>query len=97
MAIQLTREELLNYKEPENNPDFLTYTGGEKDTFGLNDLDQDHNYTIIETQMNDRFGLNEKTHGRQKVIDKWINYNRRLGVANTVSVLTEATHLQYWR
>tara|TARA_R110002153_G_scaffold65040_1_gene174168 strand:+ start:5682 stop:9416 length:3735 start_codon:yes stop_codon:yes gene_type:complete len=93
MAIQLTREELLNYKEPENNPDFLTYTGGEKDTFGLNDLDQDHNYTIIETQMNDRFGLNEKTHGRQKVIDKWINYNRRLGVANTVSVLTEATHL----
>ena len=89
----MTSEELLNYKEPETNPDFMNYSGDEKDSFTLNDLDQDHNFNIINTQMNERFGYNEGTHGRQKVIDKWINYNRNLTVGNTVSVLTEAAYL----
>tara|TARA_R110002096_G_scaffold85460_5_gene196601 strand:+ start:430 stop:4161 length:3732 start_codon:yes stop_codon:yes gene_type:complete len=96
MALVTYEQMLENEKKmdaPKKAPDFLAYTGGEKDSFGLNDLDQDHNYAIIEKQMNDRFGLNEKTHGKQKVIDKWINYNRRLGVANTVTVLTEANYL----
>ena len=89
----MTSQELLDYKEPEKDTGFMSYSGDEKGSFTLNDLDQDHNFSIINTQMNERFGYNEDTHGRQKVIDKWVNYNRNLTVGNTISVLTEAAYL----
>ena len=77
----------------EQEPDFMTYTGGEKDTFGISDLTEDHNYNVIEAQMKARFGMTEKSHDRQEVVDKWINYNRKFNVGNTLSVLGEASYL----
>ena len=79
--------------QQEKEPDFMTYTGGEEDSFGLDDLAEDHNYSIIEKQMKSRFGMTEKTYDRQEVIDKWINYNRKFNVGNTLSVLGEASYL----
>ena len=35
-------------KQQEQEPDFMTYTGGEEGSFGLTDLSEDHNYRIIE-------------------------------------------------
>jgi len=81
----------INPSQPE--PDFMTYTGGEKDTFGISDLTEDHNYNVIEAQMKARFGMTEKSHDRQEVVDKWINYNRKFNVGNTLSVLGEASYL----
>ena len=66
----------LNIYQPvqeEQEPDFMTYTGGEKDTFGISDLTEDHNYNVIEAQIKARFGMSTKTDNRQKVVDKWIN------------------------
>ena len=86
----------LNIYQPvqeEQEPDFMTYTGGEKDTFGISDLTEDHNYNVIEAQMKARFGMSEKSHDRQEVVDKWINYNRKFNVGNTLSVLGEASYL----
>jgi len=77
----------------QQEPDFMTYTGGEKDTFGISDLTEDHNYNVIEAQMKARFGMTEKSHDRQEVVDKWINYNRKFNVGNTLSVLGEASYL----
>jgi len=77
----------------QQEPDFMTYTGGEKDTFGISDLTEDHNYNVIEAQMKARFGMSEKSHDRQEVVDKWINYNRKFNVGNTLSVLGEASYL----
>ena len=85
--------EYLTSKKEEQEPDFMTYTGGEEDSFGLDDLAQDHNYSIIEKQMMSRFGMSEKTYDRQEVIDKWVNYNRKFNVGNTLSVLGEASYL----
>tara|TARA_R110000772_G_scaffold140044_2_gene249181 strand:- start:2 stop:3637 length:3636 start_codon:yes stop_codon:yes gene_type:complete len=79
--------------QQEQETDFMTYTGGEEDSFGLDDLAQDHNYSIIEKQMMSRFGMSEKTYDRQEVIDKWVNYNRKFNVGNTLSVLGEASYL----
>ena len=84
---------LTSKKEEEQEPDFMTYTGGEKDTFGISDLTEDHNYNVIEAQMKARFGMSEKSHDRQEVVDKWINYNRKFNVGNTLSVLGEASYL----
>jgi len=64
----------------QQEPDFMTYTGGEKGTFGISDLTEDHNYNVIEAQMKARFGMSEKSHDRQEVVDKWINYNRKFNV-----------------
>ena len=77
----------------QQEPDFLTYTGGEKGTFGISDLTEDHNYNVIDAQMKARFGMSEKSHDRQEVVDKWINYNRKFNVGNTLSVLGEAAYL----
>ena len=77
----------------QQEPDFMTYTGGEKDTFGISDLTEDHNYNVIDAQMKARFGMSEKSHSRQEVVDKWINYNRKFNVGNTLSVLGEASYL----
>ena len=77
----------------QQEPDFMTYTGGEKGTFGISDLTEDHNYNVIEAQMKARFGMSEKSHDRQEVVDKWINYNRKFLVGNTLSVLGEASYL----
>jgi len=77
----------------QQEPDFMTYTGGEKDTFGISDLTEDHNYNVIDAQMKARFGMSEKSHDRQEVVDKWINYNRSFSVGNTLSVLGEASYL----
>ena len=80
-------------KQQEQEPDFMTYTGGEEGSFGLTDLSEDHNYNIIERQMKSRFGMSEKNYDRQEVIDKWVNYNRKFNFGNTLSVLGEASYL----
>lgn len=80
-------------KQQEQEPDFMTYTGGEEGSFGLTDLSKDHNYNIIERQMKSRFGMSEKNYDRQEVIDKWVNYNRKFNFGNTLSVLGEASYL----
>ena len=77
----------------EQEPDFMTYTGGEKDTFSISDLTEDHNYNVIEAQMKSRFGMTDKSNTRQEVVDKWINYNRKFLIGNTLSVLGEASYL----
>jgi hypothetical protein len=85
--------QVLAEQKSQQEPDFMTYTGGEKDTFGISDLTEDHNYNVIEAQMKARFGMSEKSHDRQEVVDKWINYNRKFNVGNTLSVLGEASYL----
>ena len=81
------------FKKKDNTLDSLEYTGGEKDTFGLSDLTEDHNYNVIEQQMSRRFGMNEKSHTRQQVVDKYINYMRNFNSGNSISILTEASYL----
>jgi len=85
--------QVLEEQKSQQEPDFMTYTGGEKDTFGISDLTKDHNYNVIDAQMKARFGMSEKSHDRQEVVDKWINYNRSFSVGNTLSVLGEASYL----
>ena len=77
----------------EEDRDFLTYTGGEDEAFGLNDLTEDHNYSIIDEQMKRRFGMSEATHDKQEVVDAWINYNRKFSIGQSVTVLGETAYL----
>ena len=87
-------KEYSYFDEKEDNTlAALKYTGGEKDTFGLSDLTEDHNYKVIEEQMSRRFGMSEKSHDRQEVVDKYINYMRNFNAGNSLSVLTEASYL----
>ena len=90
-----TIEELYGPDETqvEEERDFLTYSGGEKDSFSVNDLTEDHNYNIIDEQMKRRFGMSEKTHDRQEVVDAWVNYNRKFNVGQSTTVLGEAAYL----
>jgi len=90
-----TLEELYGPDETqvEEERDFLTYSGGEKDSFSVNDLTEDHNYNIIDEQMKRRFGMSEKTHDRQEVVDAWINYNRKFNVGQSTTVLGETAYL----
>ena len=77
----------------EEERDFLTYSGGEKDSFSVNNLTEDHNYNIIDEQMLRRFGMSEKTHDRQEVVDAWVNYNRKFNVGQSTTVLGETAYL----
>ena len=90
----VTYRQLVYTPEKEDNTlAALEYTGGEEDTFGLSDLTEDHNYNVIEQQMSRRFGMSEKSHDRQEVVDKYINYMRNFNAGNSLSVLTEASYL----
>jgi len=82
----------LSYKEDDTLA-ALEYTGGEEGTFGLSDLTEDHNYKVIEDQMSRRFGMSEKSHTRQEVVDKYINYMRNFNSGNSISILTETSYL----
>ena len=51
----------------------------------INDLMQDNNYAVVGNYMKQRFGMTEKTHGRQEVIDSFVNHMRKFNFGQSVT------------
>ena len=59
----------------------------------INDLMQDNNYAVVGNYMKQRFGMTEKTHGRQEVIDSFVNHMRKFNFGQSITTGTELAHL----
>ena len=59
----------------------------------INDLMQDNNYAVVGNYMKQRFGMTEKTHGRQEVIDSFVNHMRKFNFGQSVTTGTELAYL----
>ena len=59
----------------------------------INDLMQDNNYAVVGNYMKQRFGMTEDTHGRQEVIDSFVNHMRKFNFGQSVTTGTELAYL----
>ena len=44
----------------------------------INDLMTDNNFAVVGQYMDQRFGMQESRHGRQKIVDSYVNHMRKL-------------------
>lgn len=59
----------------------------------IDDLMSDKNYAVVQEYMSRRFGMDEKTHDRQKVVDSFVNHMRKFNFGQSVVTATELAWL----
>jgi len=59
----------------------------------INDLMTDKNFAVVGQYMEQRFGMQENRHGRQKIIDSYINHMRKFNFGQSVTTGTELAYL----
>tara|TARA_R110000823_G_scaffold315561_1_gene448138 strand:- start:48 stop:3665 length:3618 start_codon:yes stop_codon:yes gene_type:complete len=59
----------------------------------INDLMTDKNFSVVGQYMEQRFGMQESRHGRQKIIDSYVNHMRKFNFGQTVTTGTELAYL----
>jgi hypothetical protein len=60
---------------------------------GVRDLTNDAVYAKIAPHMKSRFGMTEAKHGRQEVVDTYVNYMRKFNFGQSVVTATELAYL----
>ena len=66
---------------------------GPADASSVGDLIEDQNFNIVEKYMDQRFGMSEMTHDRQKIVDSYVNHMRKFNFGQSVTTLGEMTYL----
>ena len=59
----------------------------------INDLMTDRNYAVVGQYMDQRFGMTEARHGRQKIVDSYVNHMRKFNFGQSVTTGTELAYL----
>jgi len=59
----------------------------------INDLMDDNNFAVVGQYMDQRFGMQESRHGRQKIVDSYINHMRKFNFGQSVTTGTELAYL----
>jgi hypothetical protein len=60
---------------------------------GVRDLTRDDVFAKIAPYMQDQFGMTEEQHGRQKVVDSYVNHMRKFNAGQSVTTLQELSYL----
>ena len=59
----------------------------------INDLMTDSNFAVVGQYMDQRFGMEESRHGRQKIVDSYVNHMRKFNFGQSVTTATELAYL----
>ncbi len=59
----------------------------------INDLMTDNNFAVVGQYMDQRFGMQEARHGRQKIVDSFVNHMRKFNFGQSVTTGTELAYL----
>ena len=59
----------------------------------INDLMDDNNFAVVGQYMDQRFGMQESRHGRQKIVDSYVNHMRKFNFGQSVTTGTELAYL----
>jgi len=59
----------------------------------INDLMTDRNYAVVGQYMDQRFGMTEARHGRQKIVDSYVNHMRKFNFGQSITTGTELAYL----
>ena len=59
----------------------------------INDLMTDNNFAVVGQYMDQRFGMQESRHGRQKIVDSFVNHMRKFNFGQSVTTGTELAYL----
>ena len=59
----------------------------------INDLMTDSNFAVVGQYMDQRFGMQEDRHGRQKIVDSYVNHMRKFNFGQSVTTGTELAYL----
>ena len=59
----------------------------------INDLMTDRNFAVVGQYMDQRFGMEESRHGRQKIVDSYVNHMRKFNFGQSVTTATELAYL----
>jgi len=59
----------------------------------INDLMTDSNFAVVGQYMDQRFGMREDQHDRQKIIDSYVNHMRKFNFGQSVVTATELAYL----
>lgn len=60
---------------------------------GVYDLSDDNNFSVVGKYMDQRFGMTEEKHGRQKVVNAFVNNMRKFNFGQSVTTLGELSYL----
>ena len=60
---------------------------------GVRDLTRDDVYARIAPYMNDHFGMTEGQHGREKLVDSYVNHMRKFAFGQSVTTVEELAYL----
>ena len=63
------------------------------DPEGVRDLTRDDVYARIAPYMKDHFGMTEGQHGREKVVDSYVNHMRKFAFGQSVTTVEELAYL----
>ena len=58
----------------------------------INDLMTDNNFAVVGQYMDQRFGMQEARHGRQKIVDSFVNHMRKFNFGQSVTTGTELAY-----
>ena len=59
----------------------------------INDLMTDSNFAVVGQYMDQRFGMREAQHDRQKIVDSYVNHMRKFNFGQSVVTATELAYL----
>ena len=59
----------------------------------INDLMTDNNFAVVGQYMDQRFGMREAQHDRQKIVDSYVNHMRKFNFGQSVTTGTELSYL----
>ena len=59
----------------------------------INDLMTDSNFSVVGQYMDQRFGMQEARHGRQKIVDSFVNHMRKFNFGQSITTGTELAYL----
>ena len=59
----------------------------------INDLMTDNNFAVVGQYMDQRFGMREAQHDRQKIVDSYINHMRKFDIGQSLVTATELSYL----
>ena len=61
--------------------------------YGIKDLVDDDNFGVIGKFMDQRFGMREEDHKREKIVDAYVNHMRKFNFGQSVTTIGELSYL----
>ena len=73
--------------------DYESVEKDEDEIYGIKDLVDDDNFGVIGKFMDQRFGMREEDHKREKIVDAYVNHMRKFNFGQSVTTIGELSYL----